>query len=100
MSTPKFDELLSSADQLAEDITKLRHLLQRVAITVPLTEISTVTPWADQIAVRDQLITDLMEALGNICHAAECDEVDLDDLIAKGRHVLDNVRNHLPKSGE
>jgi hypothetical protein len=100
MSTPKLDDILSYADQLAEDVTKLRHLLQRHAIAVPLTDASSATPWADQLAVREQLITDLMQALGDICHAAEVEEVDLADLIAKGRHVLDNVRNHLPGPSE
>lgn len=53
----------------------------------------------DAIAVRDQLIEDLIEVLGDICHA-NGSSPDLDELLAKARHVLDNVRDALPKAGE
>jgi hypothetical protein len=54
---------------------------------------------AEQNAVRDQFIAELMRALGDICHT-NGDSPDLEELIAKGRHVLDNVRDALPKAGE
>lgn len=57
----------------------------------------------DRIAVRDQLIHDLMEALGDAVSALTTpyrDDMDLAEVAAKGRHVLDNVRDAMPKAGE
>lgn len=53
----------------------------------------------DRIAVRDQLIHDLIEALAEIC-AYTGDLPDFEEALAKGRHVLDNVRDAMPKAGE
>lgn len=52
---------------------------------------------ADAIALRDQLIADLMQALGLILQA---EPTMREEAITEARHTLDNVRDALPKAGE
>ena len=58
--------------------------------------VTTTTPWADQLAVRDQMITDLMEALSRVVRGQEQGQ-ELEEVLAEARHTLDNVRDARPK---
>lgn len=51
-------------------------------------------PWSEAIASRDDIITELMEALGFICQATDPTELTLQ--IEGGRKVLDKIRRMLP----
>lgn len=50
-------------------------------------------PWSEAISTRDDIITELMEALGFICEAVDPTERALQ--IEGGRKVLDRIRGML-----
>jgi hypothetical protein len=89
------EELLAKALTARRAVMALCHAVEKEAAPQGMTAAFA----ADAIALRDQLIAELMQALGDICHT-NGDSPDLEELIAKGRHVLDNVRDALPKAGE
>lgn len=89
------EDLLGKALRARRSVMELCQAIERQ----DLQQASLGPSAGDQIALRDQLIADLMRALGDICHA-NGDSPDLEELLAKGRHVLDNVRDALPKAGE